>query len=786
MITAPAGIAEALRQRNFTRLKIHAALYINTLTDDGYFPADVPVDISASLKKAPKIQNDYDSSLSRVINGAAVTLTLDNLSGKFFEGKQGSLFDGKNTIIYNSKIVISLYEQNAPEEKLPVFTGYVNAKYSFKIDSAEASYPLDTGWQNLESVPASILANEQAIEQLTISAEDEEGKTFLTTRPLVAETLEVRIGQTWDSGAVQVEEQDFEVDGRGNPDGPASIVFYSEPAAAVWARYTTWPTHISVGEALAVICERVGLQAAKIETPEWTNDIAVDLEPGLGGAYGAYQQANSPKIIFNSWPDGRAGGSMTEEFFAPKYGDWATNYRRRTDFAANKETLYITGFLNAYTGPSSGYFPYESWISGYCFGDDAGHTLWFAVWGDAEDARLQAGGAQVGHIDLSGAGPNRKAQFNFDLQILPGGTQYIFNGGPVRDFGFTPTWEAVSVFNEGKTTMSLQLDRYVGSYKLTEEDLANGWARTDTLDLSTYKAVDAVSAPVAEGVGISIVPETSPDASAWTAQPAISDGTFWPKPAERYVRFILVPGQQNTLLQHFILPAHAVDVRLPYLVLDGSVADFIKDCADLFGYESGYGGDGEFFFRKTQEKIAVASDFGDDKIIKFDKISSPLQNTATRVRVELGDRIFFWNTENENLKKMLGVVEEDFPLPKWLTASAWDIAKTLGKYYIARISTPRTILQLTAVGDPLLQLGDGVRIMHNAPGTDVRYADWFNFEKSPGYWRSCKITSISIDFSSWKSTMEFLDFTDEQDAPEYTGTKFKFNLAAGIGAAEEK
>lgn len=34
--------------------------------------------------------------------------------------------------------------------------------------------------------------------------------------------------------------------------------------------------------------------------------------------------------------------------------------------------------------------------------------------------------------------------------------------------------------------------------------------------------------------------------------------------------------------------------------------------------------------------------------------------------------------------------------------------------------------------------------------------------------------------------MELLDFTDEQDAPEYTGTKFKFNLAAGIGAAEEK
>lgn len=783
MITLPAEIAAAVKSRNFSRLRLKLELFRNAwdASAQKYAPETSGRDISALLKKANKLKWKYDSDSIAKYEPDNVTLELYNKKGIFFEGKADSIFDGQNYLLYGSKIVVSLLLISNPAVSVPMFTGYVSDSYSFKTDEQTVSLPLNTGWSLLENISAEGYSDPQGPEELTKDPEDEAGLTFRTSRVLVGGFTEVRYGADWDTSRVLSEEQDYDVSDLSNTEatGSVELKFIPSPDEKVLAKYFTWKQNKTLNDLLQGVVSLAGLPAAEVAPLYWSFDVWMEkVFEEAEKIYACYKTADG-RWTFNAWPDGQSSGTIN----APRRGDWSKSFYRKTDFSRNKK-IRIDGKISY--GISE---EIDSWVGGYSLHDDSGNGLTIA-------ARASDGYAEKTYVQVMGYNTIYSGRaYNFPVRDIPFFVEIDFENNKIRwtgmdwrDLWFTPQRESMAVYNVG-TMFTCNLQYTVNDTPLTDEETALGTLRTAPLDFGETPKTNHLLTPVLSGQNVTVTPLESADNINYTALPEQVNGQIYGG-SLRYKKLLITPQQFGTQVIKIAVESGVNDTTIPYVDLSGvTVAEVLTDLANIFFYEAGFKNDGTFFMRPRQGAGLPVKDLADTDVVKSSKLGPGIADLYTAVKVELGDNVAIYkysDGKRPGLMDKYGLRTQKLDLPGWLEGADWITLRQLGRPFLERISSPQKNIEVNAVLDPALELGDCIRLLHNTPGLPDIYADWYKFDNFPGYFLNMIIDGITFDFAKFQMTLNLRDVSNGNTEPGYTSDKFKYLSPVKFGATEIK
>lgn len=781
MITLPAEIAAAVKSRNFSRLRLKLELFRNKwdASTQKYAPEDTGRDVSNLLKKANKLKWKYDSDSIGKYEPDNVTLELYNKTGLFFEGKADSVFDGENYLLYGSKIVVSLQLVNNPAVSVPMFTGYVSDNYSFKTDEQTVSLPLNTGWALLETISAEGYSDKHEPEQLTADPEDDKGLTFRTSRVLVGGFLEVRYGTDWASGRVLEAEQDYEATDLSDPENTAAVELKFIPSAdeKVFASYFTWKQNQTLNDLLQGIVSLAGLPAAEVAPLYWSFDVwAEKVFEDAEKIYACYKNAVG-QWVFNTWPDGQNAGTIV----APHTGDFSKTFYRKTDFFRNK-ILRIEGVMSY--GRSR---EVDSWIGGYHLHDDAGNGISISARRTANrDSYVQVVGFNT---IFSSQGPaDVVSGVKFFIEIDFQTNEIRWTGADWRELWFTPQRESMAVYNVGEL-FTCNLSYFLNGEPLSEKETSLGVLQTAPEDFGEQPKTNQLIAPVLSGQNVIVTPYESADNAVFTALPDEVNGQIYGGNL-RYKKLRITPQEFGTVVTKIAIETSVQDTTIPYVDLGGvTVAEVLADLANIFFYEAGFKNDGTFFMRPRQGAGLPVKDLTDADVVKSSKLSPGIGALYTAVKVQLGDNTAVYkhvDSVRPGLVDKYGLRTQDLDLPDWLEGADWMTLRQLGRPFLDRISSPQKTIEVTAVIDPALELGDCIRLMHNTPGLPDIYADWYKFDNFPGYFLNMIIDGLTFDFDKFQMSVTLRDVSNANTEPSYTLNKFKYLSPVQFGATEFK
>ena len=205
-------------------------------------------------------------------------------------------------------------------------------------------------------------------------------------------------------------------------------------------------------------------------------------------------------------------------------------------------------------------------------------------------------------------------------------------------------------------------------------------------------------------------------------------------------------------------------------LLNMSVFDAIKELASMPMYEIGFDADDKFFFRRRKQ-LSSYKEIKDNEIIEMSGISIDIDRIKTRVVVGYGDynRIIDSDTLNEprpNNKDKFGVKIYEISGGQLLPEDNVDLAYAIAPTVYEELSKERLSLSVDKVIDLELELGDYIRNLHNnnifSNKNDSDYQKWKDIGT---YFLKCKVVGIRTDFNKKTTSLDLLDYTDENDKP---------------------